>query len=179
MAPSPSSGTARIATLFEDPRTRREHVWHTASAPTTFRIILIKPSHYDDDGYVIQWGRSSVPSNTMAAVYGLATDCAERHVLGPDVRIAVTAYDETNTRITPERIVGDARELRANAASCMLIGVQSNQFPRAVDLAVQFRAHGLPVVIGGFHTSGCVAMLPDAPGRSRAGDGARHLALCG
>jgi hypothetical protein len=23
-----------------------------------FRIVLIKPSHYDDDGYVIRWYRS-------------------------------------------------------------------------------------------------------------------------
>jgi len=25
-----------------------------------FRLVLIKPSHYDDDGYVIQWWRSSI-----------------------------------------------------------------------------------------------------------------------
>ena len=133
-----------------------------ASAATTFRIILVKPSHYDDDGYVIQWGRSSVPSNTMAAVYGLATDCAERHVLGPDVRITVAAYDETNTRIMPARIV-ESLASAGERGVVLLLGVQSNQFPRAVDLAVQFREQGFPVVIGGFHTSGCVAMLPELP----------------
>jgi hypothetical protein len=42
-----------------------------------------------------------------------------------------------------------------------LVGVQSNQFPRAVDLARRFRAAGLPVCIGGFHVSGCLAMLPE------------------
>ncbi len=41
-----------------------------------------------------------------------------------------------------------------------LVGVQSNQFPRAVDLARPFRAAGLPVCIGGFHVSGTIAMLP-------------------
>lgn len=132
------------------------------AAQTTFRVILIKPSHYDDDGYVIQWARSSVPSNTMAAVYGLATDCAERRVLGPDVRIAVTSYDETNTRIRPERIA-DALEATGERGVVLMVGVQSNQFPRAVDLAARFRSRGLPVVIGGFHTSGCVAMLPTLP----------------
>ena len=131
-------------------------------AATTFRIILIKPSHYDDDGYVIQWARSSVPSNTVAAVFGLATDCAKRHVLGPDVRIVVTAHDETNTRIRPDRIVAALVAARERAV-VMLVGVQSNQFPRAVDLGTQFSAHGIPVVIGGFHTSGCVAMLPTLP----------------
>ncbi len=133
-----------------------------SASPTTFRIILIKPSHYDDDGYVIQWGRSSVPSNTMAAVYGLASDCAERGVLGTDVRIVVSAHDETNTRIKPGRIAA-ALEHAGERGLVLLVGVQSNQFPRAVDLAVQFRALGLPVVIGGFHTSGCVAMLPTLP----------------
>jgi len=44
----------------------------------TFHLFLIKPSHYDDDGYVIQWARSSIPANTLAALYGLALDCAQR-----------------------------------------------------------------------------------------------------
>jgi hypothetical protein len=43
----------------------------------TFRIILVKPSHYDDDGYVIQWRRSTIPSNSLASVYGLFANCAE------------------------------------------------------------------------------------------------------
>ena len=47
-----------------------------------FSLILIKPSHYDDDGYVIQWLRSAIPSNTLACMYGLALDCKERRVLG-------------------------------------------------------------------------------------------------
>ena len=72
-----------------------------------FRLVLIKPSHYDDDGYVIQWFRSSMPSNSLAAVYGLAMDCAARQVLGADTAIVVDAYDETNTHIRPERIARD------------------------------------------------------------------------
>lgn len=131
-------------------------------AARTFRVVLIKPSHYDDDGYVIQWARSSVPSNTMAAVYGLAVDCAERRVLGDDVAITIEAYDETNTRVVPERIV-ESIVGAGERGVVLLVGVQSNQFPRAVDLADRFRALDFPVVIGGFHTSGCVAMLPTLP----------------
>jgi radical SAM superfamily enzyme YgiQ (UPF0313 family) len=44
-----------------------------------------------------------------------------------------------------------------------LVGVQTNQFPRAVDIARPLRAAGIPVCIGGFHVSGCLAMLPDIP----------------
>jgi hypothetical protein len=44
-----------------------------------------------------------------------------------------------------------------------LVGVQSNQFPRAVDLARPFREKSIPVCIGGFHVSGCLSMLPEMP----------------
>jgi pyruvate-formate lyase-activating enzyme len=126
-----------------------------------FRIILIKPSHYDDDGYVIQWRRSSIPSNSLASVHGLLAQCAEDRVLGPDTRIEIEAYDECNTVIDVKRAV---RRIRAAGSGFVgLVGVQSNQFPRALDLARRFRAAGIPVVVGGFHVSGCISMLPELP----------------
>ena len=69
------------------------------AARRRFQLVLIKPSHYDDDGYVIRWWRAMTPSNSLAAVYGIAADCAERRVLGPDVDIDIEVIDETNTRI--------------------------------------------------------------------------------
>ena len=63
---------------------------------STFELILIKPTHYDDDGYPITWLRSHIPSNTLAALYGLGEDCRERQVLGPDVDIVIKPFDETN-----------------------------------------------------------------------------------
>lgn len=130
--------------------------------PKTFHLILIKPSHYDDEGYVIQWMRSSIPSNTMAAIYGLALDCAERHVLGDDVQLSITALDETNTRVTP-RELGRMVQAAGGQGLIAMVGVQTNQFPRAMDLAREFRQFHLPVCIGGFHVSGCLAMLPTIP----------------
>ena len=47
-----------------------------ASPAKRFRVVLIKPSHYDPDGYVIQWLRSTLPSNSLASVYGLIKECA-------------------------------------------------------------------------------------------------------
>jgi hypothetical protein len=126
--------------------------------PKRFRFVLIKPSHYDDDGYVIQWFRSSMPSNSLAAIYGLAMDCADQQILGSDTQLVVDAYDETNTRIRPERIARDIHS--AGAGLVGLVGVQSNQYPRAMDLARRFRSLGINVVIGGFHVSGTLAMLP-------------------
>jgi len=129
-------------------------------ASKRFSLVLIKPSHYDDDGYVIQWFRSAIPSNSLAVLNGLALDCRDRHILGDDVEIVVSAFDETNTRIRPERI---ARQLRGGRGMVALVGVQSNQFPHAMDLARPLRAAGVPVCIGGFHVSGCLSMLPELP----------------
>jgi hypothetical protein len=122
---------------------------------------LVKPSHYDQDGYVIQWLRSTLPSNSLASVYGLMAECARDRVLGRDVAIEVEACDECNTVVD---VAGIAKRIRAAGGGMIgLIGVQSNQFPRALDLGRQFRALGLPVVVGGFHVSGCLAMLPTLP----------------
>ena len=132
-----------------------------------FVVELIKPSHYDDDGYVIQWWKSWIPSNSLACLYGIATDLAERRALGPDVAIEMRAYDECHTVIPVERII--RRIKRADAGLVCLVGVQSNQFPRAMDLAARFRAAGIQVAVGGFHVSGCLAMLPRAAARPRSG----------
>ncbi len=130
-------------------------------AKHTFRLVLIKPSHYDDEGYVIQWLRSSIPSNTLAALYGLAMDAAKRQILGKDVELLVEPYDETNTVIPIKKIMTSIQSSGHGLVG--LVGVQTNQFPRAVDLADPFLQAGIPVVIGGFHISGCLAMLPELP----------------
>ncbi len=133
-----------------------------ASPRRSFKLFLIKPSHYDDDGYVIQWVRSAIPSNTLAVLYGLASECAARKVLGEGVEIDITALDETNTRIRPERIV-QALAQNGGFGLVAFVGVQSNQYPHAMDLARKLRAGGAQVAIGGFHVSGCLAMLPQMP----------------
>jgi hypothetical protein len=43
----------------------------------TFHIEIIKPSHYDKDGYVIQWWKAWIPSNSMACLYAISQDCAD------------------------------------------------------------------------------------------------------
>jgi Radical SAM superfamily len=123
-----------------------------------FQLILVKPSHYDEDGYVIRWWRAMIPSNSLAAVYSIAADCAERQVLGPDVAIAIEAIDETHTRVNVPKLIDRFRS-HGNFGLLALVGVQSNQYPRALDIARPFRAAGIAVAIGGFHVSGCVSML--------------------
>jgi hypothetical protein len=75
-----------------------------------FHFVMIKPTHYDDDGYPIQWFRSAIPSNTLACLNGLAEDAHRRNVLGPDVEIRLHTYDETNRRVQPDRIIREIPE---------------------------------------------------------------------
>ena len=125
-----------------------------------FQLVLIKPSHYDDDGYVIQWARAFIPSNTLAVLYSLGRDSAQRAVLGPDTAIDITVIDEISTRIKINRLLSLFRR-HDGFGLVALVGVQSNQYPRALDIARPFRMAGVPVMIGGFHVSGCLAMLPE------------------
>ncbi|TBY73435.1 radical SAM protein [Rhizobium leguminosarum bv. viciae] len=128
------------------------------AARRRFQLILIKPSHYDDDGYVIRWWRAMIPSNSLAALYGIAAECAERKVLGDDTAIDITVIDETNTRIDVAGLLAQFKR-HDNFGMISLVGVQTNQYPRALDIARPFRDAGLPVSIGGFHVSGCLSML--------------------
>jgi Radical SAM superfamily len=127
------------------------------SGARRFCLVLIKPSHYDDAGYVIQWMRSPIPSNSLASLYGLACDCRKRRILGDDVDIEIHVFDETNSRINPKRLASMIES--AGIGMVMLVGVQSNQVPRALDLAKPLRARGIQVALGGFHVSGVLAML--------------------
>ncbi|HVN89413.1 MAG TPA: radical SAM protein [Candidatus Binataceae bacterium] len=130
--------------------------------PPKFLIELIKPSHYDDDGYVIQWWRGFTPSNSLSTLYGLALDAGRRRILGDDVAIEINALDESTARVRTSRIIRNFRRNQNRGVVC-LVGVQTNQFARAVDLARLFIAAGIKVVIGGFHVSGCASMLPEMP----------------
>jgi len=128
----------------------------------TFRVVLIKPSHYDDEGYVIRWMWSCVPSNTLACLYSITESVKTSKRLGEEVELTIDVYDETNQRIPIRKIIRQITAPGAAGVVC-LCGVQSNQYPRAIDLARQFRAAGLSVLIGGFHVSGCLSMLESLP----------------
>jgi radical SAM superfamily enzyme YgiQ (UPF0313 family) len=124
-----------------------------------FRVVLIKPSHYDDEGYVIRWWRSTMPSNSLASVYGLVMDALDRGVL-EGWTVDVVAIDETNTRVRIDEIIAEFRDPDVTGF-VGLVGVQSNQYPRALDIARPLRAAGIQVVLGGFHVSGLLSMFPE------------------
>ena len=139
-----------------------------------FLLTLIKPSHYDDEGYVIQWFRSAIPSNTLAVLNGLALDCKERRVLGDDVDIEISRDGRNATRGSGRAASPASTQGRPGMVA--LVGVQSNQFPRAMDLGAaaagggrsgvhgRIPCLGLPVDAAGDHAG---APGGDGSGRSR------------
>src|SRR2546428_12181939 len=92
--------------MWEEPRV----IVSPGAQRTLFHFVMIKPSHYDDDGYPIQWVRSAIPSNTLACLNALAEDAQRREVLGSNVEIRLHTYDETNRRVRPDRIVNLIRK---------------------------------------------------------------------
>src|ERR1043165_10001095 len=74
-----------------------------------FHIVLIKPSKYDDDGYVIRFWKGVLPSNTLNVLHGLTEDVKERRVFG-DVPIEVTTFDETAEKIPLKKVIRWGRE---------------------------------------------------------------------
>jgi radical SAM superfamily enzyme YgiQ (UPF0313 family) len=136
---------------------------NTAESPKkTLRVVIIKPSKYDDDGYVIRHFRGVLPSNTLACLSSLTRDVAERGLLGSDMDVQIELFDDTVEKIPYRKILRSQRlpECRTIVA---LAGVQSNQFPRAADLARKFRSGGLQVLLGGFHVSGTLALFDTIP----------------
>ena len=90
----------------------------------------------------------------------------ERGVLGPDTAIDITVIDEINSRVNIKKLL--ARFRRHDGFGLVaLVGVQSNQYPRALDIARPFRAAGVPVMIGGFHVSGCPRHAARVAGRAQ------------
>ena len=134
----------------------------SGSGREVFHFVMIKPTHYHEDGYPIMWLRAATPSNTLAVINALALEAKRDQVLGPDVDLRLHTYDETNQRIPLKKII---RMIQRNGGKGLvgLLGVQSNQFPRTMDLARPLREAGIQVSIGGFHVSGCLSMLKEIP----------------
>ena len=124
-----------------------------------FHIVLIKPSKYDDEGYVIRFWKGVLPSNTLNVLHGLTEDIKRRRIFGT-LPIDVTTFDETAEKVPAAKIINWSKAPGVKLLVC-LVGVQTNQFPRAMDMAKIFRAEGITVIMGGFHTSGTINMLSD------------------
>jgi radical SAM superfamily enzyme YgiQ (UPF0313 family) len=126
------------------------------------QLYLIKPTQYDDDGYVVRHWRGVLPSNTLACLAGLTEELIAQKRFGESVQVKIHVFDETVDKIPLKSICRSKRSDYTKTIVC-LAGVQTNQFPRAADLARIFLRAGLTVLIGGFHVSGYLSLLSEIP----------------
>jgi radical SAM superfamily enzyme YgiQ (UPF0313 family) len=127
------------------------------SVPHTLSVYLVKPSKYDDDGYVVRHWRGVLPSNTLACLHGLTDEVKRRGSLG-NVELQVHLVDEAVATV-PLRAIVRANRRPGEKAVVALVGVQTNQFCRASDLALELRREGVTVLLGGFHVSGMLSLF--------------------
>jgi radical SAM superfamily enzyme YgiQ (UPF0313 family) len=120
-------------------------------------ITLIRPTNYTDDGYPIQMRVGVIRSNTLTHMGTLARDLVN-YPFFRGLPLTVRLIDEAIQRVPAKDII--RRSKRPDVKTIvMIVGVQSGQYPRALDIASWFRPHSIPVMIGGFHVSGMLAMV--------------------
>ena len=122
------------------------------STARELHVHLVRPTKFDDEGYLLRHWRGILPSNTLACLGGLVDAVARSGVLG-DLRVRAFSCDESVAAIPERRIRRAARRPGVRVVVC-LVGVQTSQMPRALQLAARFRALGVSVLVGGFHVSG-------------------------
>jgi len=120
-------------------------------------ITLIRPTNYTDDGYPIKTRIGVIRSNTLTQIGTLVHDLVNEPFL-KGISLHVRKIDEAIEWVPVKEIVNRSK-VSGVKSIVMLVGVQTNQFPRALDIASKFLPHGIPVLIGGFHVSGMLAMI--------------------
>jgi radical SAM superfamily enzyme YgiQ (UPF0313 family) len=120
----------------------------------TLRVYFIKPSKYDDDGLVVSYRWGVIPNNTLTVLAAMNERYAASHretclqtVLWDEMVDGILCRETIESIVT--RAAADGVELIIGLA-----GVQTNQYPRARDIGLQFKQRGAPVLMGGFHVSG-------------------------
>jgi len=123
----------------------------------TIRIYFIKPSRYDEEGYVQFFRYGVQPNNTLTVLKALNEGLNQRFTPQRNVYLETVIWDELcDGLVSPETVLAIKDKAREDGVELLigLAGVQSNQYPRGRDLALQFVAQGMMTMMGGFHVSG-------------------------
>ena len=125
------------------------------------RVVLIKPSKYGIDGSVERFKKGYMPNATLWHIASLTPDW-----IG-DTPVTVRTIDEYVWQdLEYLRLLHHDPDVITLVA---LVGVQSHQFPRALDLAAYARHHGIRhCIIGGPHPMTCDTSMLQGRGVSFA-----------
>jgi radical SAM superfamily enzyme YgiQ (UPF0313 family) len=113
----------------------------------SLRVVIVKPSKYTPEGYVERFRWGFMPNSTVPYLRSMTPSA----VNGASVEVSsVDEYVHTDLDyLSLLRRHSGARTLLA------VVGVQSHQLHRALDLAAYGRRNGCMVVIGGPHAMTC------------------------
>ena len=125
-------------------------------------LYLVKPSQYDDDGYVVRHWRGVLPSNTLACLAGLTEEVMEQKRLGESLEVKVHLLDEAVDYIPVKKICKSQRGSDTKTIVC-LGGSADEPVSAGERSGAGIPARGIDGMIGGFHVSGYLALLKDIP----------------
>ncbi|MCE5251500.1 B12-binding domain-containing radical SAM protein [bacterium] len=129
----------------------------TTQTPQSLTMLFINPSRYDEEGYVIRYLRGVLPCNTLACMRSITLEFVDRWKKEKNIDISIKLFDEVIDVIPFERLA--RKNKGSNRVIAAIVGVQSNQFPRASDIAKKLTSLGIKTLIGGFHVSGIISMF--------------------
>src|SRR5262245_17989706 len=110
------------------------------------RVVIIKPSKYGLSGHVERFRRGFMPNSTVPYLRSMTPNSIES--VGIET-IAVDEYVQTDLGYL------DLFRKPHTPTLLALVGVQSHQFQRSLDLAALARANGIQSIIGGPHVMTC------------------------
>ncbi len=113
----------------------------------SLKVVIIKPSKYMVDGTVERFYRGFMPNSTVPHIRSMVPASANHQ---PTETRAIDEY--VHTDVSYLSLLEPARHSHTLVA---LVGVQSHQFHRALDLAALAHRNGCLTVIGGPHIMTC------------------------
>ena len=124
------------------------------------RVVIVKPSKYTVGGDVERFRWGLMPNSTVPYVRSMTPSELD------GTQLDIHSIDEyVHTDLNYMSLFRQARSGRTLVA---LVGVQSHQFHRALDLAAYAHNHGCMVVIGGPHVMTCDTSMLQGNGISFA-----------
>lgn len=111
------------------------------------RVVIVKPSKYLADGYVERFRWGFMPNSTVPHMRSMTPPVMD------DTLVDVHTIDEYVH--TDRQYMSLLDNPRGGRTLLVLVGVQSHQFHRALDLAAFARHRGCMAVIGGPHVMTC------------------------
>lgn len=128
--------------------------------PSPLRVVVLKPSKYLPDGFVERFRWGFMPNSTAPHMRSMTPAAVG------ETPVEIHAVDEyVHTDLDYLSLLDRPKDGRTLVA---LVGVQSHQFHRALDLAAYARGNGCMAVIGGPHVMTCDTSLMHGRGVSFA-----------